>query len=393
LAGNTAKPAREQLTLQPHPVRAFKTMVKTRYIEPAAARRPSTVNAPSDVFNPARIYEWMSAIRRVRDTYIRRYKGRSPRLLRPRRFTEKMQWRKLFDLNPVYGVLSDKLAVRDFIAERVGGNVLIPLLWVGDDPDAVPFDALDPPYVLKSTHASEQILIVRQRADVNANTAIPTLRAWVAENYATLVDEPGYMPVPRRLIVERMVLGTDGNPPMERKLYLFDGRVRFVQTVIRDEAGLHHGAFHDRDWRPLDWYLKTPNNPELSPRPKRYEDIVALAECLGKGFDHLRVDFYDVHDSIWVGELTVYSWSGLTPFTPDEADTLVGSFWSLPHPTWRALNAMLWQWRQIPAMQGAGERSSASPPNNGRVLTASLLAPRGDGCCQEAQLCGPRRRT
>ena len=129
-------------------------------------------------------------------------------------------------------------------------------------------------------------------------------------------DEPGYMPVPRRLIVERMILGADGNPPMERKLYLFDGRVRFVQTSFVDEAGPHHGAFHDRDWRPLDWYLKTPNQQELAPTPKRYAEMVALAERLGKGFDYLRVDFYECDESIWVGELTLYSWSGLTPFTP-----------------------------------------------------------------------------
>jgi hypothetical protein len=63
-----------------------------------------------------------------------------------------------------------------------------------------------------------------------------------------------------------------------------------LQTRVADEDGLHHKAFHDREWRPLDWYLKTPNQPELYPRPKRYEEIVALAECLGKGFDHLRVD-------------------------------------------------------------------------------------------------------
>ena len=58
---------------------------------------------------------------------------------------------------------------------------------------------------------------------------------------------------------------------------------------------------------------------------------------------------YDADDSIWVGELTLYSWSGLTPFTPDEADKLVGSYWSLQRPARRALNAMLSRWRQIPS--------------------------------------------
>jgi len=330
-------------------VRSFKTMLKARYVEPAAARGASTVNASYDVFNPARIYEWRAAMRRVRAIYIEKHKGRKPRLLRPDRFTEKMQWRKLFDLNPVYAVLSDKLAVRDFIAERVGGDVLIPLLWVGTDPDAVPFDALDPPYVIKSTHASRQVLLVRQRADVDTGAAVAMFKDWLASCYGTLHNEPGYVPVPRRLMVERMLLGTDGSSPLEHRLFLFDGRVRFVQTTVADEDGFHHRAFHDREWRPLDWYLRTPNQPELCPRPKRYEEIIALAECLGKGFDHLRVDVYDGHDSIWVGELTLYSWGGLSPFTPDQADKLVGSYWSLQRPARRALYAMLWQWREIRA--------------------------------------------
>ena len=46
---------------------------------------------------------------------------------------------------------------------------------------------------------------------------------------------------------------------------------------------------------------------------KRYEEMVALAECLANDFDHLRVDMYDADDSIWVGELTLYSWDGLSP--------------------------------------------------------------------------------
>ena len=38
----------------------------------------------------------------------------------------------------------------------------------------------------------------------------------------------------------------------------------------------------------------------------------------------------------------------LTPFTPDEADKLIGSYWSLQQPVLRALKAILLRWRQIP---------------------------------------------
>jgi hypothetical protein len=191
------------------PVKLIKTALKARY----AAKRPSAENAPYDLFNPARIYQWAAAIHRVRAAYTHEHNGRKPRLLRPHRFTEKMQWRKLFDLNPVYAVISDKLAVRDFIAERVGTHVLVPLLWVGNEPDAVPFDALDPPYVIKSTHASGHVLIVRQKQDVDAEAAVAKFKDWFGTCIGTARDEPGYVPVPRRLMVERMLLGADGTTP------------------------------------------------------------------------------------------------------------------------------------------------------------------------------------
>ena len=294
-----------------------------------------------DLFNPSRIYDWAAAIRNVRRTYAKVH-GHTPRLLRPERFTEKMQWRKLFDLNPIYAILSDKLAARDFITERVGADVLVPILWVGNDPDAVPFDALNPPYVVKSTHGWNHVWFVRQREDVDRNAAVATFRTWLATCHGTLLNEPGYMSVPRRLMAEQMLQGTDGHPPTERCLFVFDGRVRFVQTRFATASRPRHVAYHDPEWHPLDWYLRTPNQPELCPRPERLDDMIALAECLGKGFDHLRVDIYDAHDRIWVGELTLYSWSGLTPFCSDEADRLVGSYWPLRHPALRSFNAVLW---------------------------------------------------
>ena len=210
--------------------------------------------------------------------------------------------------------------------------------------------------------------MVRERQDIDADAAVAKFKDWLGTCYGTAMDEPGYVPVPRRLMVERMLLDADGSAPQERKLFVFDGRVRFVHTTFVDDDGPHNRAFHDREWHPLDWYLKTPNKPELCPKPKRHEEMIALAECLGKDFDHLRVDMYDADDCIWVGELTLYSWSGLTPFTPDEADKLVGSYWSLQRPARRALNAMLSRWRQIPNAAASG--GSAMPKIN--------LGPQGD---------------
>ena len=78
-----------------------------------------------------------------------------------------MQWRKLFDLNPLYSTLCDKIAVREFIEQRGGPDLLVPLLWFGNNPNAMPLDSIDLPYVIKSSHACAHTIIVEDRALLN----------------------------------------------------------------------------------------------------------------------------------------------------------------------------------------------------------------------------------
>ena len=54
------------------------------------------------------------------------------------------------------------------------------------------------------------------------------------------------------------------------------------------------------------------------------------SEVLGKGFPHLRVDFYEVNGQVFFGELTLSHWSGLVPFVPGEWDTTIGNWLKLP---------------------------------------------------------------
>ena len=294
-----------------------------------------------------RIAEWIEAIRRVRSRY-QAYSGRPVNLLRPLRYTEKVQWRKLFDLDPRYSILCDKLAVREFIAQRVGSELLTPLLWAGDNPDAVPFETLSPPYVVKSTHASGQILRVADRDGLDVAAARTMFVGWLALNYGVTYDEPAYGHVPPRLMVERRVTRPDGSPPVERKVWVFGGRVRLVQTLLNEGDRNRHAAFHDPAWQRREWYLLSPPNPGPFPPPAHLDDIVSVAERLGAGFDHVRVDFYDTDDRLWIGEMTVYPYGGIIPFTPDQADYELGSYWRLRRPLWRALGAVLWSRHEIP---------------------------------------------
>lgn len=275
---------------------------------------------------------------RVRRAYSKKH-GRTPHLLRPRRFTEKIQWRKLFDFNPLFPTLCDKIAVRDYIAERVGREHLIPLLWSGAPAD-IPLGSVARPCFLKSSHSSGQVMAIGRDdildpADIRAKT-----ESWLAINHGLAYDEPGYAPVPPRLMIEQAVTTADGARPDEIRLFVFDGKVAVINTVFVEDGRIRSGAFHTRDWTRLNWHFTRVVDRSF-PRPSHLDEMIAMAERLGEGLDHVRVDIYDCGERIWIGELTLYSWSGYSRFEPDEADFELGTYWRIRSSGWRAVLAAL----------------------------------------------------
>ena len=317
-----------------------------------------------DRYLPERLKYWRASIREVRSIY-KQVNGRRLVLLRPRRFTEKMQWRKLFDLKSIYGLFSDKYATRSYVAERIGAGFLPKLYWVGSDPDAIPFERLTPPYVIKSTHGYEHVVIVERGGVPDVEAIREKARRWLAYNHGTTMSEPGYQHVPQRLIVEELLEGADGQPPVERKIFVFDGKVRMTESIfVAQGTRVRQTAMHTADWQALGWYATRQPYQGPKPRPQHLDEMYAAAERLAAGFDFLRVDLYDLGDSFRVGELTVYSWSGLFKFNPDEADLILGAHWHLRLPVLRALFAVLFRRREIfpPAAIAAPEAAQVAEP-------------------------------
>ena len=76
-------------------------------------------------------------------------------------------------------------------------------------------------------------------------------------------------------------------------------------------------SHHTLDWTELPWTVTHPRPTEPVDPPRHFGEMIRIAERLGTGFDHVRVDMYECDDKIYVGEMTVYSYSGLHPIQPE----------------------------------------------------------------------------
>jgi len=285
-----------------------------------------------------RLSDWLDRIHKVREHYRKKF-GSYPNLFRPKSFGEKMQWRKLFDNNALFTVFSDKYEVRSYVEERGFGEHLVPVLWVGDDLEQLHLHALSPPFVIKSTHGWHQTIIVRD-SEFDAEAIKTEIGGWLKHCHGSNEVEPGYLKVPRRIIVEKLLMSTDGRPPNEYKLFVFDGVVQVINRIVTEHDRSAHSSFHRKNWERLAW--RGHRNPleGNAPQPENLQTMIDIAEGLGRGLDHVRVDLYDCDGRIYVGEITIYSWSGWNNLKPETADTELGSYWTIKSPASRAWQAV-----------------------------------------------------
>lgn len=264
--------------------------------------------------------------------------GRTPDLDEPTTFNEKIQWRKLFDRRPIWAVLVDKYRVREWVWERVGDRFLVPLLEVVDDPEELPFERLDRPYILKPTHRSQVVFPVRRPDALPAGRKrrIVQLLHWhLHEPYAVEAVEWPYWEVEPRVLVEELLLDEGGELPRDYKIHCFGGEPAFIQVHAGRFSDDHTRSTFDAGWNKVELATDVyPDGPDLEP-PPALDLLLEVAGALAEGLDYVRVDLYDVEGDVFFGEMTPYQASGLTRFRPESWDRKWGDRWTLPEPTRR----------------------------------------------------------
>jgi len=274
--------------------------------------------------------------------------GRELDLDSPRTFNEKIQWLKLYDRNPLYTTLVDKYAVKQYVKEKIGSEYIIPTIGVWDTVDDIELDRLPSQFVLKVTHDSGGIVICKDKTKFDFKSAKKKLSNSLKRDYYNENREWPYKNVPHRIICEKyMEDSNSGDFPdyttlnttdktngelKDYKFFCFNGDVKFFKVDFNRFQG-HRANYYDVNGLLLPFgEAKYPPKPEENIEiPENYKDMIALAERLSSGVPFLRVDFYNVSNHIYFGELTFFPASGFGKFAPEEWDLTIGKLLVLPN--------------------------------------------------------------
>lgn len=252
--------------------------------------------------------------------------GKNLNLKNPKTYNEKLQWLKLYNHNPLYTKLVDKYEVKKYVAKLIGEEYIIPTLGVWSSFDEIDFEILPMSFVLKCTHDSGGLVIVKDKKNIDYKSAKKKLNRCLERNFYYAGREWPYKDVVPMIIAEKYI--EDRNHELkDYKLMCFNGKVKcsFVCTERFSDEGLKV-TFFDREWNmmPFERYYPKSNMP-IS-KPINYEKMIELAEILSKDIPFVRVDFYEVDNKIYFGELTFYPGSGLEDFEPEEWDYTLGQW-------------------------------------------------------------------
>lgn len=247
----------------------------------------------------------------------------------PKTFNEKLQWLKLYDRNPLYTKLVDKVLVKDWVAEKIGAEYIIPTLAVWERAEDIDISQLPDQFVLKCNHDSGSIVICKDKSTFDLAAAKKKLCKALQYNWYSEHREWAYKNVKPCIFAETYMEDQRTNDLPDYKIFTFNGEPKIIQLDF-DRFIDHKRNLYDIEWNFIEATILYPSCKERSfDKPKVLEEMLNLSKQLSDEIRHVRVDFYLINDKIYFGEMTFYHGAGLELFTPSTFGQKMGDLISL----------------------------------------------------------------
>lgn len=262
--------------------------------------------------------------------------SRKLNLNNPQRYSEKIQWYKLYYKNPIMQKCVDKYEVRKYLEDKSCSELLNDVHGVFDSPDDINFDKLPSSFVIKDTlgGGGNSIILVKDKSKLDIKKAKEKMKLWLSD---VSKKNPGrewvYDNQKHRIIIEKYIEANDEFGLIDYKFFCFLGEVKYVYVITNRTLGENAklGIF-DQEFHLLPYYrLGKEKLKKHLEKPKNYRQMVEYAKILSSDFPHARIDFYNINGKIIFGEITFFNASGYMKFDPDRFDYELGNEFILPN--------------------------------------------------------------
>ena len=249
----------------------------------------------------------------------------------PRTFDEKLQWLKLYNRDPLYTTLVDKFAVKKWVADKIGEQYVIPTLGVWSQFEDIDFEKLPSQFVLKCTHDSGGLVIVKDKSTLDIAVARKKITDSLNRNFYWQSREFPYKSVSPRIIAEPYMEDSTYKELRDYKFYTFNGKPRFLLIAKGRQGNKKTFDYFDMDFNHVDLQDEcVPNSLKIPEKPVCFEEMKKMSEILSDGIPHVRVDFYEINGKVFFGEMTFFDDGGFMRAKPISWEKEWGDLIELP---------------------------------------------------------------
>lgn len=260
--------------------------------------------------------------------------GKDFDIRKPRTFSEKIQWYKIFYHNPILPRIVDKYEFKQYIAEKLGEGHTIPILGIYNNSEEFrkAWDKLPDKFCLKSTIQSDgKYILFIDKSKNNIDALCEEIKEWfkTKNTHKNSLCWAYYGTTPRVLAEEYVENIKD--QLFDYKFYCFQGEPECICASIEHFQDEYYPiTYYSTNWEKLDVRSGKHRTDDI-PHPAHLEQMIAYAKALSKPFPFVRVDFFDTPNKLYLAELTFYPGGGFFKYTPSSYDDKLGALFILPN--------------------------------------------------------------
>lgn len=256
---------------------------------------------------------------------------RLPNISKPKTFTEKLQWYKLYYRDPKMTQCADKYNVRKYVEEKGLKDILIPVYGIYDKPEDINFEELPNKFVMKTTNGSGTNLICTDKNQLDLKEVKEQFDIWLERDIFASGREWSYKNIKPRIIIEEFVDSDNDQYSglTDYKFFCFNGKAEYIFVYVDRDIDTKR-AIYDMDWNKIDVTTKDFSKmDDKIEKPTGLEEMIEIANYLSQDFPFVRVDLYWENNEIYFGEMTFYPATGYFNFIPKSFDYELGNLFKL----------------------------------------------------------------
>ena len=238
--------------------------------------------------------------------------GRTMNWDNPQTLDEKIQWLKFNSDTSQWALLSDKYRVREYVRQCGLEDLLVPLIAKWDKVRDIDWVKLPSAFIMKTNHGSADAMLCMDKTNINISAWKYHFILALYRKYGINNCEFHYSKIKPCIIAEELLDATKqsiaSSSLIDYKVWCINGLPQCIWTYHDRTDKQVQVMMYDTQWNACP--DKCTNSPHcniakvLLPKPKSLSKMLEAARILSNGFPVVRVDFYEVDNKLYFGEMT-----------------------------------------------------------------------------------------